>query len=172
MIVIATTPGREYWVEECMKSLNRPCLVLSDFGYELGKIKWCANNLKSPFFFFQDSVIFKNTDWIDELFNRNKSVALTNDPDIYGMYMGIYLPEILQDCNFPIVQNKADSVKYEIEWTRHYVNQAINVDIAFSDLRDATSKKKVIKHGKECLVLENKHIVKFKSNWGQKPALD
>jgi len=172
MIVVATTPGREHWVNDCLKSLNKACLVISDFGYELGKIKWCANNLKTPFFFFQDSVVFKNTDWIDDLLARNKSIALTNDPDIYGMYMGIYIPEILQKCKFPEVTNKADAIRYEIEWTKHYVNQAIDVDIAFSDLRDSSSTKKVIRHGKQCLVLENKHIIKFKSNWGQKPALD
>ena len=172
MIVIGTTPGRENWLNDCLSSLNKPCLVLSDFSYELGKINWCKKHINKPFFFFQDSVVFKSTDWIDELFDRKKSVALTNDPSSYGMYMGIYDPIILNMVEIPKVENKAEAIKYEIEWTSKYVNYAVDVDIAFPELCDSRASGKEVRYGRECLVLENEYLIKYKGNWGQKPAID
>ena len=55
MIVIATTPGREQWLQQCLASIKHPVLVLSDFTFELGKINWIFNNTKiERFMFLQD----------------------------------------------------------------------------------------------------------------------
>ena len=61
MIVVATTPGRENWLKQCLESIERPVMVLSDFTFELGKIKWVFENTKiQRFMFLQDSVVIKN----------------------------------------------------------------------------------------------------------------
>ena len=142
MIVVGTTPGREHWLKDCIQSIDKELLILSDYRYELGKIKWCAEHLTNNFLFLQDSVILKQTLWIDKLFAKNKSIALFNDPAIYGTYMGIYEPLILKTMDIPIPQNKAEAVYFEIEWTKKYAEKAQNVEIAFPDVSDSKSTKK------------------------------
>lgn len=171
MIVIATTPGRELWLKDCLESLNRPCLILSDFTYELGKIRWCAHNLKEKFLFLQDSVIIKSHDWIDEVLEFPGSTALTDDPRVYGMYMGVYEPDLLLQTSLPQVHNKAEAIRYEIDWTCEYAGIS-NPRVLWSDLKDAKHNGEVTRHGKLCRILENDFIIKYKSNWGQISALD
>jgi hypothetical protein len=172
MIVVGTTPGREHWLKDCIQSIHKELLILSDYRYELGKIKWCAEHLTNNFLFLQDSVILKETFWIDKLFAKNKSIALFNDPAIYGTYMGIYEPLILKTMDIPIPKNKAEAVHFEIEWTKKYAEKAQNVEIAFPDVTDAKSTKKELRYGRLNLVLENEYLIKYKGNWGQKPLLD
>ena len=172
MIVIGTSPGRENWLSDCLNSLQKPCLIIRDSNYELGKIKWCQENLKNPFFFFQDSVVFKSTDWIDEALKQNQSISLNNDPDLYGTYMGIYDPKILNQIDVPIPTNKAEAVELELTWTKKYVAKAGAVQILFPDLKDSNATRKELRHGRENLVLENDYLIKYKGNWGQKPILD
>jgi hypothetical protein len=172
LIVIGSSPGREHWLKDCINSLRLPCLTISDSKYELSKIAWCAKHLGKKFFFFQDSVVFKSTRWISELLEKDKSIALTSDPVPYGTYMGIYDPEILRRIEIPIPNSKQEAIDYELTWTETYIKEAKDYEIAFPDFSDAKAKKKVFKHGRENLVLENDYLIKYKGNWGQKPALD
>lgn len=172
MIVIGSTPDRQVWVKDCIDSLRLPCLIITDYFYELGKISWCAKNLNQNFFFFQDSVIFKSTDWIKELLNKNKSIALTGDPVPYGTYMGIYEIDVLKRIEIPIPKSKAEAIQYELDWTASYIKEAGSYEIAFPDFTDAKAKRKEMRYGRENLVLENDYLIKYKGNWGQKPALD
>lgn len=171
MIVIATTPGRENWLADCVRSIRRPVLILSDFTYELGKLNWCAYNLSDPFLFLQDSIEMKSTDWIDDILNKNKSIALTDDPAIYGMYMGVYEPELLKLTSLPQPKNKAEAIDYEISWTAEYAKIS-KPEVYFDDLKDSKARQKIERYGKTCLVLENKYLIKYKSNWGQKIPID
>lgn len=172
MIVIGSTPNRENWVKDCLNSLRLPCLILTDFTYELGKIAWCAKNVGQNFFFFQDSIIFKSTNWILELLEKNKSVALTSDPVPYGTYMGIYEIDVLRRIEIPIPKSKAEAIEYELNWTASYIREAGSYEIAFPDFTDAKATRKEFRYGRENLVLENEYLIKYKGNWGQKPALD
>lgn len=172
MIVIGTSPGREHWLADCLNSLQKPCLILRDSNYELGKIKWCQEHLKNLFFFFQDSVVFKSTTWIDQALERNQSISLNNDPDLYGTYMGIYDPTILNQIDIPIPKSKAEAVELELTWTKKYVSQAGPVPVLFPDFKDSNAQTKEYKHGRENLVLENDYLIKYKGDWGQKPILD
>lgn len=171
MIVIATTPTRENWLADCVRSINKPVVILSDFNYELGKLIWCAKHLSEPFLFLQDSIELKTNNWIDDILSHKKSIALTDDPVPYGMYMGVYEPEKLKMTSLPQPKSKADAIKLEIEWTQEYA-KLTNPTIYFPELRDSNAKRKVDRYGKTCLVLENDYLIKYKSNWGQKPALD
>lgn len=172
MIVIGTSPGREHWLADCLKSLQKPCLIIRDSNYELGKIKWCQENLNNPFFFFQDSIIFKSTKWIEEALERNQSISLNSDPDLYGTYMGVYDPKILSQIEIPIPKSKAEAVELELTWTKKYVMKAGEVSVLFPDFKDSNAKRKEFRHGRENLVLENDHLIKYKGDWGQKPILD
>ena len=157
---------------DCLKSLQKPCLILRDSNYELGKIRWCQENIKNPFFFFQDSVVFKETEWINEALEKYSSVSLNSDPDLYGTYMGIYDPKILRQIEVPIPKSKAEAIEFELSWTKKYVEKAQGVKVLFPELKDANARRKELKHGRENLILENQYLIKYKGNWGQKPALD
>lgn len=167
MIVIATTPGRENWLAQCLASITRPVMVLSDFTFELGKINWLFNNTTiERFFFLQDSVIIKD-ERLFELLDENASIALSSDPSIYGMYLGIYEREHLAKIDIPVPKSKREAIDYEMSWTAKYCQAAKNVRIAFPDLADRNSTKKEIVFGRENLVLENDFLIKYKGNWGQ-----
>lgn len=167
MIVIATTPRRENWLAQCLTSISRPVMVLSDFTFELGKINWIFNNTTiERFFFLQDSVVIKD-DRIFELLDETGSIALSKDPSIYGMYLGIYERKHLAKIDIPIPQSKREAIDYEISWTSKYCQAAKSVRIAFPDLADRNASKKEIVFGRENLVLENDFLIKYKGNWGQ-----
>jgi hypothetical protein len=167
MIVVATTPGRENWLAQCLASIAQPVLVLSDFTFELGKINWIFNNTTiERFFFLQDSVIIKD-ERLFELLDEKASIALTNDPSTYGMYMGVYERKHLAKIDIPIPQSKREAIEFEMTWTAKYCQAAKNVRIAFPDLADRNAVKKEIVFGRENLVLENDFLIKYKGNWGQ-----
>lgn len=168
MIVIATTPGRQDWLKQCLNSISKPVLVLSDFTFELGKINWIFNNTKiDRFMFLQDSIIIKDERIFELLYEDKGSIALTNDPCMYGMYMGIYERHVLEKVDIPIPKSKAESIQYELTWTEAYCKAARNVRLAFTDLTDSRAKRKEVIFGRENLVLENDFLIKYKGNWGQ-----
>lgn len=167
MILIGTTPDRSHWLKDCVNSLKQPCVIVSDFNFELGKLHWASKHLNERFFFFQDSVIFKQSDWIFELLKNYQHVSLTADPVIYGTYMGIYDPKILRKIEMPIPKSKKESIQYELSWTNVYVKTVGSVHVAFPDLTDSNANRKEIKYGRENLVLENDYLIKFKGDWGQ-----
>ena len=168
MIVVATTPGRENWLAQCLASISQPVLVLSDFTFELGKINWVFNNTKvDRFMFLQDSVVIKDEKIFELLTQDEGSISLTNDPCIYGMYLGIYERKILNQIDIPIPKSKRESIDYELTWTDSYCRAARNVRVAFTDLADSKSKRKQVLFGRENLVLENDFLIKYKGNWGQ-----
>ena len=168
MIVIATTPGREQWLQQCLASIKHPVLVLSDFTFELGKINWIFNNTKiDRFMFLQDSVVIKNQSLFDLLLKDKGSISLTNDPCMYGMYLGVYERQILEKIEIPVPKTKAESIAYELSWTDNYCKAARNVRLAFTDFSDSRSKRKQVLFGRENLVLENDFLIKYKGNWGQ-----
>lgn len=168
MIVIATTPGRQDWLKQCLNSISKPVLVLSDFTFELGKINWIFNNTKiDRFMFLQDSIIIKDEKIFELLYEDKGSIALTNDPCMYGMYMGIYERQVLEKIDIPIPKSKAESIQYELTWTETYCKAARNVRLAFTDLTDSRAKRKEVIFGRENLVLENDFLIKYKGNWGQ-----
>lgn len=168
MIVVATTPGRQDWLAQCLASINKPVLVISNFTFELGKINWIVENTKiERFMFLQDSVVIKDEKIFELLYNDKGSIALTNDPCMYGMYMGIYERKFLEQIQIPIPKSKAESIQYELTWTETYCRAARNVRLAFTDLTDSKAKRKEVVFGRENLVLENDFLIKYKGNWGQ-----
>lgn len=168
MIVIATTPGRQDWLKQCLNSISKPVLVLSDFTFELGKINWIYHNTNiERFLFLQDSVVIKDERIFELLYQDKGSIALTNDPGMYGMYLGIYERKVLAQIDIPIPKSKAEAISYELTWTQEYCRVAKSVRLAFTDLTDSKAKRKEVIFGRENLVLENDFLIKYKGNWGQ-----
>jgi hypothetical protein len=167
-VVVATTPGREAWLTDCLASIQREVLVLRQAGtWELGKIKWLYENTQlDRFLFLHDSVVVKDQAFFDRMFEHDGSVSVTNDPGIFGMYMGIYTREHLSRVELYSPVTQRDSIRAEIEWTHRYATAAGNVPVVFPDLRDQLNVGFVEHHGRKNMVLENYYLRKFKGTWG------
>lgn len=167
-VVVATTPGREAWLAECLASIEREVLVLRQGGtWELGKIKWLYENTQlDRFLFLHDSVVVKDQAFFDRMFEHEGSVSVTDDPGIFGMYMGIYTREHLSRVELYSPVTQRDSIQAEVEWTRGYAAAAGNVPVVFSEFRDSRNVGFVEHHGRRNMVLENDYLRKFKGTWG------
>jgi hypothetical protein len=165
-ILIATTPEREHWLADCLKSFGTmPVTVRSDYGYELGKIKWAYENTNwDRFWFFQDSVVIKNKQFLQDGWDMQTSVSINRSPAPYGMYLGIYTRETLNKMYIPMVKTKQDSIKYENDWHREYCSHE-NVPIMFPEFNDNRANGTEERHGRINLVLENDYLIKYKGTW-------
>lgn len=168
MIVVGTTPGREDWLQQCLKSIHRPVLVLSDHTFELGKIHTVFHKTNiDRFMFLQDSVVIKDQGVFNLLDQEQGSIAFTNDPVPFGMFMGVYERTVLEKVFIPVPATKAESIQYELEWTKIYCSQAFQLKTAYPELCDRNATRKEVVFGRENLVLENDYLIKYKGNWGQ-----
>jgi hypothetical protein len=166
-IVIGTSPGREMWLADCLASIKRDVIVLSDFTFELGKIDWMLKNTSfDRFLILHDSIVIKDDSFFDKIFEYEGSVSINRCPTWYGSFMGIFERKPLLEVGVPIPQNKKEAVHLEYRWTRKYCETAGKVTLMFPELRDDTSKI-VMRHGRENILLENEYLIKYKGNWGQ-----
>lgn len=170
IVVVATAAGREAWLADCLASMpNTNKMVLSDFGFELGKIKWLRDNTTlDRFLFLQDSVIIKDELLIEAAFAQEGSVCFSTDPFMFGMYLGVYDMEVLRQIDIPTVTSKRQSIDFEISWHKTYCDMAGEVTVMFDDIRDSMAKGIEVRHGRENLVLENDYLIKYKGDWGQR----
>jgi hypothetical protein len=167
-IVVASTPGREHWLKDCLESLgNREVLVLRQPGtWELGKIKWLYENTQlDRFMFLHDSVVVKEPSFADLAFSIQGSVSINRCPDLFGSYMGIYEREVLSKVELYSPVTQRDSIRAEVEWTRQYAIAAGNVTVMFPELHDNNAKRTEERHGRKNLVLENDYLIKYKGTW-------
>lgn len=167
-IVIGTTPGREMWLSDCLASIKRDVIVISDFTFELGKIDWMIKNTNfDRFLFLQDSIVIKDDLFFDKIFSFEGSVSVNIDPTWYGSYMGIWERKPLLDAKYPLPKTKKESVLFEWQWTPQYAMAAGTVTVMFPELSDKNNKGFEIRHGRENMILENDYLIKYKGNWGQ-----
>lgn len=164
-IVIATSPGREAWVKDCLEPLRSDVIVVSTGGYELGKIKWVYENTNlDKFIFLQDSVVVRNEEALLDMLAYNGSVCLMDVPQCFGSYLGIYERKVLDRIEIPDIPTKDESIIHEIRWTQQYKaacdhlyhpNPAIEHHIV----------QTVMKHGRENLFYLNRFYEKWKGTW-------
>jgi hypothetical protein len=165
-IVIATTNGREEWLKDCLESLKdyktHPIIVLNQYEWEIGKIKWIYDHTDlDEFIFLQDSVIIKDISWIDVVFNlTGHSVSLCEPP--FTMYMGKFTREGLSKLEMPLIRTKKEAVFYEANWCSEYA-RLNDYSVLWTDLVDNPSRE--FHHGRENMVLENPYIKKYKGTW-------
>lgn len=168
VVVVASTPGREGWLSECLASIDCEVFVIRQPGtWELGKIKWLYENTNfDRFLFLHDSVIIKDQAFFDKMFEHPGSVSVTSDPGIFGMFMGVYTREHLCRVELYSPVTQRDSIRAEVEWTRGYAAAAGEVPVVFPEFRDSTNKGFVEHHGRVNMILENDYLRKYKGTWG------
>ena len=165
-VVIATTPGREQWLAQCLKSIgDRPVIVLSDYTFELGKIRWMfENTCLDRWMLLHDSVVIKDQRFFDKAFEYPRSVAVSPCPTVFGMYLGIYHREILSVCGIPKITSKDEAIYHEVRWHEDYC-KVEKVPVMFSDFIDHNNKGVKELFGRPNLILENDYLIKYKGTW-------
>lgn len=167
--VIATTPKREMWLSNLLSSMDKTSvIILSDYSFELGKIKFIQENTKiEKFLFLQDSIIFKDVEkFYFDLSRFTGSVSINKSPTYYGSYMGIYERKILNKIKIPIIKNKEEAVYYEVAFNNKYAKLAKNkIPILYPDLNDSQNSGFELVNGRNNLKIENEVLIKYKGTW-------
>lgn len=166
-IVLMAFPGREVWLDQCMKSIGkRDVMILSGYGHELDKIRWVYENTNiDRFLLLQDSMVIKDQTFFDLALSHPKSVAFSNCPVKFGMYMGVFCRETLAKTNMPVVRDKEHGIELEISWANEYSYHEPDAPLLFETFHDHHAKGVVNLHGRRNLVLENEYIIKYKGTW-------
>lgn len=169
-IVITSIPESGSWLANCIKSFNGyskyEIIVLCDYNYELGKLRWIMNNTDlDEFCLIHDTCEVKNPKVFEIMFDKYKgrSVALSDSPTIFGMYLGKYRREILNSMIIPKPKTKLENVKYEISFNNEYAKNDPNAIILFKNFKDNYLFEN--KFGRVNMKLENKYLIKWKGSW-------
>lgn len=167
LVVVGTVPGRETWLRDCLASIDRDVVVVSQRNWELDKIRWCAENLRcGRFMFLSDTVIVKDQAFFDLAFAAGPaSVAISDCPTKYGMFMGIFVPDVVLRTHMPAVSDKEHAIGLEQSWAQQYASFDGDAPLLFRDFTDATAKRTEVRHGRINLRLENDYLIRFKGTW-------
>ena len=167
--IICTTPKREMWLTDCLRSLgDRSVMILSDYSYEVGKLKFIVENTKiERFLFLQDSIVFKDADkFYEQLSKYQGSVSVNRCPKFYGSFMGVYERRILEQLKIPVANSKRDIVTFEMTFNDSYVRLlGGTVPVMYPELHDGNNTGFVERHGRTNMVLENDVMTKYKGTW-------
>ena len=166
-IVVATSEGRDAWLQQCLSSLgDLPYIVVSTDGFELGKLAWVYENTNlDRWFFLQDSIVIKKKELFDLGFSFSKSVAVSDCPVKFGMYLGIYTRSTLQQLGIPKTNNKEEAIHHEWCIAKNYCQIENDIPTLFPDFHDRNAKGTTMLFGRENLVLENDYLIKYKGTW-------
>jgi hypothetical protein len=166
LVVIGSSPDRQEWLADCSASIKRDHIAVVSFGFELAKIGWVMDNTNADrFLFLQDSWVIKDQSFWDLLDSHTGSIALTADPYFFGCYAGVYERSVIEQIGVPVIADKRDAIRHEIEWHKSYVEVAGEPTVLFPELTDANALGMIELHGRTNLVLENYYIVKYKGTW-------
>lgn len=168
-VVVATTPERHKWLNNCLKSLHGikyPLIVLSDFTYELGKIGFIHKHTSiDQFVLLHDSCVVKDHTLFDISFNYPHSACFSDDPIYFSMYLGKYRREVLDQLTIPTVTSKIEAVEQEIQFNAQYVGHDMHTKLLFTDFHN--TQNFVTKFHTKVMVLENRYLIKYKSCWNR-----
>ena len=166
LVVIGSSPDRQEWLADCSGSIKRDHIAVVNTGFELGKIRWVIENTTADrFLFLQDSWLIKNEGFWDLLDAHSGSLAINSDPYYFGCYAGVYERSVIERIGVPLMADKRDAIRNEVEWHKAYVQVAGEPTVLFPDLTDNNATGTVERHGRINLVLENKYIAKYKGTW-------
>jgi hypothetical protein len=166
LIAIGSSPDRSIWLQEASASIGREHIIVSNWGYELGKIRWLMENTTADrFLFLQDSWVVKSAAFFTLLDNTDGSIAITQDPYFFGCFAGVYERKIIEHIGIPTITTKLEAVESERYWHEAYVQTAGEPRVLFPDLTDDNATEVRVHNGRENLILENDYIIKYKGTW-------
>jgi len=165
-IVITTTPDSNC-LSNLLGSLGKPkypVVILSDYSYELGKIRFVFEHTDiDEFVLLHDSCEIKDETLFDLAFTSSLSMSFSASPTDFGSYLGKYQREVLSKTIIPTPTSKLEAVEYEQLFNKQYCLKA--GEIAKLEPQLVNSDVFIDKFGKKMMVLENKYLIKYKSCW-------
>lgn len=133
---------------------------------------WEVGALKAAFeqttleemFFLQDTFeVLRPHELAQIAFEQNRGCACPLN-GAFQMYTGKYRRSGLSRVTWPVVVTKADAVRNEGEFTRHYTDrEPAERRVLFPNFRDSTNFQH--KHGRLNMVTENAYLRKWKGTW-------
>lgn len=167
-IVICTTPTPSPWLPNLLNSLDGydkyPVIIVSNYGYEVGKIRWVVENTTiDEFVLLHDSCEIKDTRLFDLCF-KEVGYTVMFDPK-FRSYMGKWRREVLERIGIPRTDTKEGSVSYEESWANKiYLGNERKKKVLF---KEGFSRSSIFeeKFGRNNMVLSNKYIKKWKGTW-------
>ena len=166
LIVIGSSPDRAEWLESSSGSIGREHVIVSNWGYELNKIRWVIENTAAErFLFLQDSWRIKSPEFFDLLDKASGSVAITSDPYFFGCFAGVYERAVIEKIGIPNIETKLNAVLAEKWWHEEYVRVAGEPTVLFPELTDDRATEVRFFNGRENLILENDYVLKYKGTW-------
>ena len=169
-IFIGSTTHTSSWLDNCLKSLKGfskyPIICVINDDFELGKLRWIYDNTTvDEIFLMHDTVEIKDLSLFDIIFQDVKSVAITDRPCAYGMFMGKYLRSVLNKMEIPITKTKLEAVEQEILFNNRYVEISGGAQILFPGMEDSQTFE--YKFGRNNKILENEFLKKYKGTWSR-----
>lgn len=171
-IVICTTPKNTQWLHNLLNSFQGydkfPIVILSDYGYELGKINWIhKTTCITEFFLLQDTTEIKDPSIFEKGFTYAGSVSWDSG---LKSYLGKYRRLILDQCHIPLPKTKMDSVVFEESFNYEYLAKEPKKWILNENF--SSSEKFEEKFGRVNMVLEDQYLKKFKHIWNRDMVRD
>lgn len=153
-------------MQEALGSISRPCVVVSGWGYELGKISWVLENTTADrFLFIQDSMVIRDESFFDLAFEAPGSCCLSCQGGCLNGYVGLYERSVLERVGVPRVESKQDSIMFETQWTAEYIKHCQHFDHPVNS--NFMEIKTILKFGRENLVRVNQFFEKWYGTWDQ-----
>ena len=171
VIVIGTLKGRTKWANQCAISCSNPKYkvdIIENNGFELAHIMLAYHKGYDEFLYLHDTCEIKDKKLFDIVFEeqKGKSVALSDHPCIFGMYLGKYKREALKGMDFPIVTTKLEAVDYEETWTAQYISREnAHTVLLTPPLHDGQNFVTI--EGRMYMKLENDYLIKYKGTWSR-----
>ncbi len=139
-------------------------LVLSDYNYELGKIKWVRDHTDlDEFVFLQETLEVKNPEIFDLAFGAQVSYSFSNYPVDFGSYLGKYQTKYLKEMEIPKIESKMDSVVQEVDFNNKYTSISPYRTMT-NPLNDKNGRVDYFL-GRKNLIIENEYLIKYKGTW-------
>lgn len=164
--------GVKYPVEVIFNNCtnNRPLGIPKPFtwwpnpegGFELGALKhlFTTEYKEDSYFLMQESTLVKDQGIFDIAAAFPGSLAICPG---FGSFLGKYRRSVLEEVGIPVPQSRQVAIYYEKYWNEIYMNT--EKVIASCDQPLVDTKKFETKFGRKNMVLENKWLIKWKSNW-------
>jgi len=170
LIVVATSPGREEWAKQCFESIKRPHVVVSAYGYELGKIRWFYQNTNyDRIVFLQDSVVITDPNIFDKIAETPGTICLHHEARHLSCYLGVYERSVLDTIDIPAISTKLEAVQNESIWTISYTEAC--GEITCFDEEGFWAPGKTFyeeRNGRLNLAYKNDYMIKYRGDWGQR----
>lgn len=134
-------------------------------GFELGALKRLmeANPKENDFFILQESVVIKDHMMFGVAASYIGSLACSHG---FMHFMGKYQRDVVNQIGIPVPQTRLAEIYWEYFWNIVYINAAGDKIATFDEPLLDNSEVFEQKFGRKNMVLENKYMKKWKSNWG------